>query len=69
MNDRMCGCYNKPRKNEFELLKEEYDSIKTNMYKIKEMEVSDEAKKPIFEELEKQVNEVKEKMHNYIDTL
>jgi len=69
MNSRMCGCYDKPHKNEFDLLKSEYDSIKADERKIKSMEVSEEAKKPILEELEKQMAEVKEKMHNYVDTL
>lgn len=33
------------------------------------MEISDEAKKLPLKELEIQINEVKERMHNYIDTL
>lgn len=69
MNDLMCSCYDKQDKNEFDRLKEEYNSIKVDIYRIKEMEVSEEAKKPILEELQKQVNEVKERMHNFIDTL
>lgn len=69
MNSRMVGCYDKPHKSEFDLLKSEYDAIKSDIHKIEGMEVSDEAKKPILEELQKQINEVKEKMHNYVDTL
>lgn len=68
MNDRMCSYYDK-RKNDLKMLEEEYDSIKEDMNKIEIMEVSEESKKPILEELQKQINEVKEKMHNYIDTL
>ena len=39
------------RDNEFERLKEEYKSIKVDEERIKEMEVSEESKKPILEEL------------------
>lgn len=53
----------------YEKLKEELDSIQKDIYVIKEMKISEEAKKLPLEELETQKNEVKEKMHNYIDTL
>lgn len=69
MNSNMCSCYDRPRNNEFDRLKTEYDSIKGDVSKIEKMEVSNESKKPILEELQKQIDEVKEKMHNYIDTL
>lgn len=69
MNSKsFAGLDNRRKPTNFDILKKEYDSIKDDILRIKEMEVSEESKKPILEELEKQVNEVKEKMHNYIDT-
>lgn len=53
----------------FEDLKKEFDSIKKNIDIIKNMEVSEELKPPILEELQEQINEVKGKMHDYIDSL
>ena len=53
----------------FEELKRELDSIKNDMCTIKTMEVSEELKPPILKELQAQINEVKEKMHDYIDSL
>ena len=57
------------RKTTWDTLKQELDSIKRDMSTIKNMEVPEEAKVPILAELEKQAKEVKEKMHDYIDTL
>lgn len=58
-----------PKRDTYESLKKEYDSIKRDISIIKDMEISEEAKKLSLEELEKQINEVKERMHNFIDTL
>ena len=68
MHPDACSCLKKD-KTGFEKLKEEYDSIKADMYRIKTMEISDEAKKLPLEELQKQIDDVKERMHDYIDTL
>jgi uncharacterized protein YdcH (DUF465 family) len=68
MNPRMFECFDKP-KTSFERLTEELNSIKDDIRMIKNMQVPEEAKQPILAELEQQVNEVKEKLHDYIDTL
>ena len=54
---------------DFDKLKKELDSIKRDVEKIKDMEVSEESKEPILKELEIQINEVKERMHNAIDAM
>ena len=66
MHDCMLKGFNKTP---FEKLMEELNSVKDDIRMIQNMEVSEEVKLPILEELQKQVNEVKEKMHNHIDSL
>lgn len=68
MRPDCCSCLEK-KKDTWEELKKEYDSIKNDIRKINEMEISKEAKKQPLEELQKQIDDVKERMHNYIDTL
>ena len=68
MNPRMLECLNKTETS-FETLMNELNSVKDDIHMIQNMEVSSEAKQPILEELNRQANEVKEKMHNYVDTL
>ena len=68
MRPDCCSCLEK-KKDTWEELKREYDYIKSDMNRIKDMEISDEAKKLPLEELQKQIDDVKERMHNYIDTL
>lgn len=53
----------------FEELKKEFYSIKSDMHTIEDMAISSELKPPILAELQAQINEVKEKMHDYIDAL
>lgn len=53
----------------WEDLMADFNSIKRDISIIKNMNVFEENKKPILEELQKQLGEVKEKMHDYIDTL
>ena len=50
-------------------LQKELNAIKKDINIITEMEVSEPSKTPILVELDKQLNEIKEKMHDYIDTL
>ena len=69
MNPKAFTHFDEPKRDTYESLKNEYDSIKRDISTIKDMEISEEAKKLPLEELEKQINEVKEKMHNFIDTL
>lgn len=54
---------------EMDNLRDELNCIRANIKGIEELNVSDEAKKPILEELEMQANEIKERMHNAIDAL
>ena len=56
-------------KTTFDNLMHEFNSIKQDINVINNMEVAEEAKAPILVELQKQINEVKEKMHDYIDAL
>lgn len=50
-------------------LKEELDSIKADIHTISTMEISEEAKSLPLEELQKQIKDVKERMHKCIDKL
>lgn len=68
MNPRVFEHFNK-FEGTYEKLKEEYDSIKSDMHTISTMEISDDAKKLPLEELQKQINDVKERMHDCIDEL
>jgi len=69
MNPKAFKHFDQQKRDTFESLKKEYDSIQSDISIIKNMEISEEAKKIPLEDLEKQVNDVKERMHNYIDTL
>lgn len=53
----------------FEELKKEFDSIKDDIHTIENMAISSELKPPILEELGTQLEEVRGKMHDYIDVL
>lgn len=53
----------------FKDLKDELDSINKDVCTIQNMQTSEESKQPILAELQTQINEVKEKMHDYIDSL
>ena len=68
MHDCMLKGFNKTETS-FEMLMRELSSVKDDIRMIQCMEVSEEVKAPILAELEKQVNEVKEKMHDHIDSL
>ena len=68
MNSRMLEGFNKTTTSLDDLLVE-LNSVKDDISLIRHMQVSEEAKLPILEELQKQANEVKEKMHNHIDSL
>ena len=69
MRDRAFYGLDSKRKSTWDDLKQELNSIKRDMDTIKNIEVPEEAKEPILAELHKQSNEVKEKMHDYIDSL
>ena len=55
--------------NDFDRLVEELNSIKKDKQVIQDMELSDEAKQKCFEDLDKQLADVKERMHNAIDEM
>lgn len=61
--------YDTFKKDTYEILKEEYDCIKKDISTIKNLKISEEAKQLPLQELEKKVDEIKERMHNFIDTL
>lgn len=73
MNSRGLEGFSKTNKSSFQVnledLIKELNSVKNDMSIIKGMEISEEAKKLPLEELQKQLGEVKEKMHDCIDTL
>lgn len=72
MTNRGCAwhCHDAERDaTRLEELIDEVDSIKRDIETIKEMKISDEAKVKPIEELEKQIAEIKERMHNAIDEL
>ena len=68
MHHAMCPGYNQPQTT-FDNLMDELQSIEANVRAIKEMDVPGEAKSTILVALQQQINEVKERMHDYIDTL
>lgn len=68
MNPGCCG-FCKRKIKTYEVLKEEYDCIKFEMLQIREAKLSDTTKNFILRELQEQINVIKEKMHDYIDTL
>lgn len=57
------------KKDTYENLKEEYDCIKKDISTIKNLKISEEAKQLPLQELKKKADEIKERMHNFIDTL
>ena len=57
------------RKPNWEDLMEDFKALKENVRIIQEMNVPEEMKVPILKELEIQISEVKQKMHNYVYAL
>lgn len=55
--------------NRFDNLIDELKSIKRDKKIIQNMELSDEAKQKCFDDLDKQLLDVKERMHNAIDEM
>lgn len=69
MHNGVFMCYDELEKGTYESLKAEYDGIKNDIQTINDMKISDEAKQIVLKELNKQINEAKERMHNCIDKL
>lgn len=65
----LLGYMGESKKVTFEDLKKEFDSIKNDIHIIETMAISSELKPPILEELSTQLEEVRGKMHDYIDIL
>lgn len=55
--------------NKFDNLIDELKSIKRDKKIIQDMELSDEVKQKCFDDLDKQLLDVKERMHNAIDEM
>ena len=56
-------------KTQLEELIQEIEAIKSDIDTIKSIKISNETKAPAITELEKQIADVKERMHNAIDEL
>lgn len=69
MNPKSFMNYDSIKKDTYENLKEEYDCIKKDISTIKKLKISEEAKQLPLQELKRKVDEIKERMHNFIDTL
>ena len=54
---------------EFDKLVDELKSIQKDKQTIADMELSEEAKQKCYEDLDKQMADVKERMHNAIDEM
>ena len=61
-------CTHPYKEDTFECLKKEYDSIKLDVKAINNMKISQKAKEIVLKELQEQIDNVKERMHNVIDT-
>lgn len=55
--------------NDFDRLMDELNSIKRDKQVIQDMKLSDEAKQKCFDDLDKQLADAKERMHNAIDEM
>lgn len=69
MNPRAFKHLDEKKADNYEDLKEKYDQLKQDMNIISHMPLSDETKTKAREELQHEINEIKERMHNFIDTL
>lgn len=69
MNPKSFMNYDSIKKDTYENLKEEYDCIKKDILTIENLKISEEAKQLPLQELKRKVDEIKERMHNFIDTL
>lgn len=57
------------KRDTYKSLKSEYDGIQKDIQTITSMNISEAAKQVPLKELREQVNEIKERMHDYIDKL
>jgi gas vesicle protein len=62
------NCVTEKVKDSYTSLRQDLSTIITRMEQIQEWELSEETVKAVLSELEKQKNEIKERMHNLIDT-
>ena len=61
--------FDEPKRDTYESLKAEYDSIQNDIQTITNMNISEEAKQVPLKELRDQINAIRERMHDYIDKL
>ena len=69
MNHNCCIGTNFNKKDTLEDLKREYDYIKGDIETINQMQISQEAKEHALKDLQELIDDVKERMHNYIDEM
>lgn len=71
MNSKSLSGFHQARRDvtEFDKLVDELKSIQKDKETISEMQLSEEAKQKCYEDLDKQMAEVKERMHNAIDEM
>lgn len=69
MHPKCFSHHDEKKRETYETLKREYDDINKDIMSIHHMELSDETKQKAIAELKEKINEIKEKMHDYIDTL
>lgn len=71
MNSKSLSGFGQARRDatEFDKLIDELKSIQKDKQTIEDMQLSDEAKQKCYEDLDKQMAEVKERMHNAIDEM
>ncbi|WP_288681593.1 hypothetical protein [uncultured Eubacterium sp.] len=69
-NGAIMHCHDAKRDaDDFDELMNELKSIKRDKKTIQDMELSEEAKQKCFKDLDKQLEDVKERMHNAIDEM
>ena len=71
MNSKSLSGFHQARRDatEFDKLVDELKSIQNDKVTVSEMQLSEETKQKCYEDLDKQIAEVKERMHNAIDEM
>ena len=69
MDDRFLWQHDSVRKPNWEDLVEEFNLLKEGIRTLEQVNVPEEMKAPILKELNSQISEVRQKMHNYVDAL
>ena len=69
MNSSYLCLFDEIRKPNWEDLVEEFNLLKEGIRTLEQVNVPEEMKAPILKELNSQISEVRQKMHNYVDAL